>query len=58
MATRVFGWLKRLRKVSGSAEIIDLAERHIELTISSVRLLNEGVKEAIDGKIRDKNLFS
>ena len=55
MATRVFGWLKRIRKVSGSGEIIDLAERHIELTISSVRLLNGGVDAAIEGKQREKN---
>ncbi|MHA1712801.1 MAG: DUF47 domain-containing protein [Candidatus Ranarchaeia archaeon] len=55
MATRVLGWFRKIRRISGSELIINQAERHLELTNETIRLLKKAVVSAIAGKFRERD---
>lgn len=53
--TRVLGWFRRRIRGSGSEKIIEQAERHLELTNQTIRLLKQAVSSAIAGKFRERD---
>ena len=55
MATRGLGWFRRRIRDSGSEVIIEQAERHLELTNETARLLKKSVSSAIAGKFRERD---